>query len=799
MQDRGDDDMINEEGESGDEGSNKDPSHDAPVPRRACDPCRARKVRILPQHMILIQPALISQEVHAPKASVLTFDQILTPSTPTSERKIDRIEERLSEVVSELRNLAVAQHTPSRAVDRSASQPAEKVGFCMSTPTSNSGVSFYNTTNHAEPPEPKFEGGSSMTAHTNFARTFLDEAVRAGPLKDFRLELDDTLSSLQELVKAQQTQLNVPNSPTEASAGSLSTGQSRERPLPDVQLTMTCLRISKEGFSVSYLSLCGMISPSVYTDYVLRVMFSPKFSDAEYIIVLWGLTWLFKEMSLEVDKLEHCLRPEDLEREATNCRNHLEAALAALPFHMPASIDNVIALGLAADYSIARSKPSQAWSFISVAAQMCLHLGLHRGATWRDESPTARNQNAWLFWNVYVLDKGLSLRLGRPSVIQDYDITVPIPTSSIDRHPAIEHCLLTWIKVSRCQGRVYELLYSPAALAQGDGIRTARAQGLADELLSIMKEKKKIEEQNLPTWTKTIALEDIQYIADSDEVLHHSILTLIYRAVPVPRGSTSTFTQACIASARQALGKHDSCMAILTPYGSPFIDIYFQWHVLSLSSTTENHANTTPRTIFYTPFIPFIVIFCHVIETTDQTDLDRLHSFVASLEPVSQLSEPAARMQRLFQVLYNVALKYVEVKTSREQQSVGRELDTYLNALGYGPAPTYGGMGGVVAGGVGANNGGNGGRYHGSSDISDAGSSHHAAAAAAAAAHQRARSVSSARMSTPGITTQAHMPPAPWSGYQAMEGVSLPQQGMLLSGWFNSSQQMMGLLEDETL
>lgn len=153
-------------------------------------------------------------------------------------------------------------------------------------------------------------------------------------------------------------------------------------------------------------------------------------------------------------------------------------------------------------------------------------------------------------------------------------------------------------------------------------------------------------------------------------------------------------------------------------------------------------------------------------------------------------------MQRLFQVLYNVALKYVEVKTSREQQSVGRELDTYLNALGYGPAPTYGGMGGVVA----APDGGGG--YHGSSDMSDAGSnSHHAAAAAAAAAHQRARSVSSARMSTPGInTSQAHMPPAgPWSGYQAMEGVSLPQQGMLLGGWFNSSQQMMGLLEDETL
>lgn len=248
-------------------------------------------------------------------------------------------------------------------------------------------------------------------------------------------------------------------------------------------------------------------------------------------------------------------------------------------------------------------------------------------------------------------------------------------------------------------------------------------------------------------------------------MLHHSILTLIYRAVPVPRGSSSTFTQACIASARQALGKHDSCMAILTPYGSPFIDMYFQW------------------TIFYTPFIPFIVIFCHVIETTDQTDLDRLHSFVASLEPVSQLSEPAARMQRLFQVLYNVALKYVEVKTSREQQSVGRELDTYLNALGYGPAPSYG-LG--ISAGAANGNGGGGGGYRG--DMSDA-------AAQQQAAHQRARSVSSARMGTPGIPMSA----APWVGYQAMEGVNMPQQGMMLGGWFNSSQQMMGLLEDETL
>ncbi|KAK6860911.1 hypothetical protein PG995_004547 [Apiospora arundinis] len=587
----------------------------------------------------------------------------------THERKIDRIEERLVEVDRELRILAAAQHTVHRT-ERSASQPTEKASFHMPAPTSNSGVS-HNTTRHVHHPSPIFEGGSSMTVHTYFARTFIDDAVRSGALKGFRLELDDALSSLQELVES-QTQHNEPESPVEPKASFLTACLTRERPLPDVQLAMACLRISK--------------------DYVLKVMFSPIFSDAEYIIVLWGLTWLFKEISMGITRLGFRLRPEDLDREATNCRQYLEASLAALPFHLSASIDNVIALGLAANYSIAHSNLSQAWSFISVAAQMCLHLGLHRGAAWRDESPSAHNQNAWLFWNVYALDKGLSLRLGRPSVIQDYDITVPIPTSNTDRHPAIENCLVTWINVSRCQGRIYELLYSPTAMAQDNGVRTSRAQALADELLAIMDQKKQTEEQSLSTWTKTVALEDVQYLAATNEVLRHSILTLIYSAVPVPRGSNLTFIQACITSARAALEKHDSCMAILRSYGTSFITVYFQRVQFKIRISTNT--DSTPQDhILHSPFIPFIIVFCHVIETTDQMDLGRLHRFVASIESASQLSEPTTYMQRLFQALYNVAFRYVEVKTSCEQQSVRHELDTYLTSLDYSPTPVYG-MGG---------------------------------------------------------------------------------------------------------
>lgn len=166
------------------------------------------------------------------------------------------------------------------------------------------------------------------------------------------------------------------------------------------------------------------------------------------------------------------------------------------------------------------------------------------------------------------------------------------------------------------------------------------------------------------------------------------------------------------------------------------------------------------RTIHYNPFNPFIVIFCHVIETSDLSDLDRLHDCVASLEPASKTSESTARLHRLFHVLYNVALKYVEVKQNQEQASVGREFDAYLNALGFNPG---GAMDIMRQGGEGSEGSG--------------------------------------------------LPPAGLAlnmqDYPGLEGVPIPsqdlpaqgmlQQGMLLGGWFHSNQQMMGLLEEDTL
>lgn len=98
------------------------------------------------------------------------------------------------------------------------------------------------------------------------------------------------------------------------------------------------------------------------------------------------------------------------------------------------------------------------------------------------------------------------------------------------------------------------------------------------------------------------------------------------------------------------------------------------------------------RVLLSALFTPFIVLFCHVIETCDRTDLDSLFAFTATLQSnPSSADDSSGKQQRLFNVLFNVAAKYVEVKSktpqSQAQQQATLSLGMYLHALGLTPAP----------------------------------------------------------------------------------------------------------------
>lgn len=168
-------------------------------------------------------------------------------------------------------------------------------------------------------------------------------------------------------------------------------------------------------------------------------------------------------------------------------------------------------------------------------------------------------------------------------------------------------------------------------------------------------------------------------------------------------------------------------------------------------------ADVLHRTILYAPFVPFIVIFCHIIETSDVADLQRLRDFIASLEPTCAVSEGIDKLHRLFSVLHSVAMLYVEAKSkanSSEPQDtdmapIGNEFDVYLSALGFMPV-------------------------EGES----------AALSAAAAAHAAGGPLSTSPVSAGGDG-------------RAFGSAAATNQTSQLGDWFSGNRYMMGLLEED--
>jgi len=208
----------------------------------------------------------------------------------------------------------------------------------------------------------------------------------------------------------------------------------------------------------------------------MRVYFSDDYTIAEFIIVncgLHALYWTYVYLCSPPDADEY-KRFSDL------CAENMEVALASLPLHVPATVDYVMALLSGAFYTTEISKPSLAWILNTKAAELCQTLGYHRCETYKNDHAEDARHKKFLFWAVYILDKGLSLRLGRPSALQDYDITVSYPASDDPHRTAICAFTTLWAKTAQAQGLTYERLYSSEALSQTEDVRRSRVAALAE-------------------------------------------------------------------------------------------------------------------------------------------------------------------------------------------------------------------------------------------------------------------------------------------------------------------------------
>jgi hypothetical protein len=224
---------------------------------------------------------------------------------------------------------------------------------------------------------------------------------------------------------------------------------------------------------------------------------------------------------------------------------------------------------------------------------MCMSLGWHRLPTLQDEATDTKSA---LFWFAYMLDKGLALRFGRSSVLQDYDISMPKMMGHVNVTDPWRVVLNSWITHSELMGRAYEQLYSPTALAGPAEQRVEAAGQLVEALKQMQSEHDLIIDQlrtegrlplgadkpvgSIGTPVSNVGQLEIEMVMKSDQVSYWSSLTLIYRAIPSAPGFPSTFNAECIQAARMAFECHHQCIKLTE--NSIFMTAgYLHWCVLS--------------------------------------------------------------------------------------------------------------------------------------------------------------------------------------------------------------------------
>jgi hypothetical protein len=82
------------------------------------------------------------------------------------------------------------------------------------------------------------------------------------------------------------------------------------------------------------------------------------------------------------------------------------------------------------------------------------------------------------------------------------------------------------------------------------------------------------------------------------------------------------------------------------------------------------------------PLIPFIVLFCHAIETCEATHLENLAAVVEIAHITTDLPDVYRKQLHLFKLMYDVACKYISSRTTHPAvHGSGRIPDTPFEML----------------------------------------------------------------------------------------------------------------------
>ncbi|KAF2447202.1 hypothetical protein P171DRAFT_384374 [Karstenula rhodostoma CBS 690.94] len=460
---------------------------------------------------------------------------------------------------------------------------------------------------------------------------FIKTIVRDGASRSTGPEANQVLLTLQKL-------LHTLESPPHAlqkrsSQEGIATGRDGIT-MPPQESAVTILRWAKEHASNSRISWLAKLLPlDRFTNICQNLYFSvQEYSEIDFILANGFLSYVYFEhvvVSGRSDYAEH----------SRLCRNNLNTALSQLPLLTPPSMDVVAALTLGSYNAVEDSKAMKAWTFVSAASNHCLTLGYNRYQPYAEQTNMLCLAQECLFWAVYRLDKGMSLRLGRSSTIRDEDISIsPIPDDP-------------GVRTARIQGRAYDELYSPKGLLREETERAYVAESLATELQQCIDDTRAAISERIGSLTANTADPVGVLYMQCELICQYSLLALVLRAVPVSVGAVCSISDECLKVAREALRAHEECIStIRSCKNEPLMLMrYVNWAIV------------------HCPFPPFSILLTHAIQLMDTSEIGYLERFAASLEPPGSPEKPDSITQphHLYNILCKAARLYLDFNTGQ--------------------------------------------------------------------------------------------------------------------------------------
>ncbi|KAF2218761.1 hypothetical protein BDZ85DRAFT_65614 [Elsinoe ampelina] len=652
--------------------------------KRACDACRARKVRCDKGSPCshcksggMICRTTTAQTGESKSRVIITKQY---------ENKIDRIEDRLKSIERLLQEQSNSGRSSTTYHDRD------------STDASSSPTTMHATESLSIP-------DATNDTHTRIATGLVENVIGKSSTRLQNSDLAGALESLKEMVAKID---DIPSA-----SGFLASGQSSAFSEASEALSKDevdrlvetaagkCIYYQTNWTNTYFAgSICLSFAPTLSVP-LLRDMWNSVYStngqnNAVRRVLLYSTLWyLGNEYSDLGQDRAFAARCKDLQHIFLM---RLDQATNDLKLIMSPTAEATNALVMAASIAVNLCRSRLAQVLSAKAASMVIALGYHRLSTMQNDTEEERQGKILLFWLTYWIDTSFAIRYGQVPVIQNYAISVPrmshdsaIPNTFVE---AFGHSC----RIGDLQCQVVEQLYSPLAAAVSLEERHRRASKLLDALRESWALREQVRNdprllfsadlifvQSSSSILGEVGHPDFRMLfKEADAVIHHSTITLVKHATMTTAHSQSP----ALDAARNAL--------MIT------VRSWERYKHLPQMIWTA-HCGWI---ILLAPITPFVVVFCQIIAQPQSanSDLDLLANFVATLKEQRRFSEGMIRLHKLCDVFWKVASLYVRAKATENEirpqpriQSdledlpdnwalpTSAEIDAQLSSIGFAP------------------------------------------------------------------------------------------------------------------